>query len=304
MNLRDLEYLLALAAAGNFSRAAAKVGVSQPTLSTQLKKLEEELGAPLLERTPNGVLFTAAGEAILARARRIAAEAEAIRQEAKQAADPRSATITLGLFPTFGPYILPHLLTPLREALPEANLRFVEEKSAELLRQLRAGDLDAIVLAQLPTDDTLSYRRLITEDFVLAAPNDHELANSREPLHLADLANHELLLLDEGHCLRDQALDLCHQAQARQSSFRATSLEALRYMVAAGAGVTLLPRLAIVPPARLPEGMVVREFADPKPARTSYLVWRPTAVVAGVIPEISEAIAFAASQANAAVSAA
>lgn len=300
MNLRDLEYLLALAAAGNFSRAAAKVGVSQPTLSTQLKKLEEELGAPLLERTPNGVLFTAAGQAVLARARRIAAEADAIRQEAKQAADPRSATITLGLFPTFGPYILPHLLTPLRQALPQAKLRFVEEKSAELLRQLRAGTLDAIVLAELPVDDTLSYQRLVREDFVLAAPHSHPLASSAAPLHLADLANHELLLLDEGHCLRDQALDLCHQAQARQASFRATSLEALRYMVAAGAGVTLLPRLAILPPARLPEGMVVREFADPKPARTSYLVWRPTSVVAGVIDELADAICRAVQEATAA----
>ncbi|MDO5726598.1 MAG: LysR substrate-binding domain-containing protein, partial [Bowdeniella nasicola] len=298
MNLRDLDYLLALAATGNFSRAAAKVGVSQPTLSTQVRKLEAELGASLVERTPQGVLLTAAGQAMVKRARRIVSEVTAIRHEVRAAGNPRSTPITLGLFPTFGPYILPHLLGPLRAQLPDADLRFVEEKSAILEQQLACGDLDAIVLAELPADESLGYKQLLRENFVLAMPADHPLAVDRSPLPLAALADHELLLLDEGHCLRDQALDLCRKVHARQASFRATSLEALRYMVAAGAGVTLLPHLAVLPPARLPEGMVIREFTDPKPSRTSYLVWRPTSIIAPIVDDIAGAICQAVTAAN------
>lgn len=290
MNLRDLEYLVAVAEEGNFSRAAVRAGVSQPTLSTQVRKLEAELGVPLLERTPAGILFTQAGKEVVARARHVMSDLAEIRDLAQHAADLSSATITLGMFPTLGPYLLPRLLPLINEQLPNLTMRLVEEKSEVLLAQLIAGEIDALTLADEPVGDELASELLFSEEFVLAAPTDHPLASAEGELRLADLQDHDVLLLDDGHCLRDQALSLCQKVGARQVSFRATSLESLRYMVASGIGVTLMPRLAVSPPVAATEGLVLREFADPKPYRDVYLVWRRTSAFSSLMPELASAL--------------
>lgn len=284
MNLRDLEYLVAVADHRQFSRAAAACYVSQPTLSTQLRKLERELGTPLLERTSGGVLLTAAGEAIVGRARVVLAQVDEIRALAGRAADPRAGVLSLGMFPTLGPYLLPHVMPALRRAMPQLRVQLVEEKSAALLEGLRQGRLDAVLLALPFADEGLSVEPLFREEFVLAVPADHPVP---EPAPASALAGSEVLLLDEGHCLRDQALAVCSRVGADESGFRATSLETLRHMVAAGAGTTLLPRLAVAGPVAEPEGLRLVEMTEPRPFRDVALAWRPTSPVADLMPALA-----------------
>lgn len=291
MKLRDLEYLVALAEEGNFSRAAVRAGVSQPTLSTQIKKLETELGVPLVERTPAGLLFTEAGRQVLARARHVMSDLAEIRMLAQQAADPASATLTLGMFPTLGPYLLPRLMPHLAERLPELKVRLVEDKSEALLAQLLAGEIDALTLAEPPAADGLAAEHLFREEFLLAAPRGHALVEGElEPLRLSALRDVDVLLLDDGHCLRDHALSLCQSVGARQANFRATSLESLRYMVAGGAGVTLMPRLAVTPPVAAVDTLELREFAAPAPYRDISLIWRETSALAPLMGELAAAL--------------
>lgn len=291
MKLRDLEYLVALAEEGNFSRAAVRAGVSQPTLSTQIKKLETELGVPLVERTPAGLLFTEAGRQVLARARHVMSDLAEIRMLAQQAADPASATLTLGMFPTLGPYLLPRLMPRLAERLPELKVRLVEDKSEALLAQLLAGEIDALTLAEPPAADGLAAEHLFREEFLLAAPRGHALVEGElEPLRLSALRDVDVLLLDDGHCLRDHALSLCQSVGARQANFRATSLESLRYMVAGGAGVTLMPRLAVTPPVAAVDTLELREFAAPAPYRDISLIWRETSALAPLMGELAAAL--------------
>ncbi|HEX3108829.1 MAG TPA: LysR substrate-binding domain-containing protein, partial [Thermoanaerobaculia bacterium] len=228
MNLRDLRYLVALAEHKHFGRAAEASFVSQPTLSTQIRKLEEELGVALVERTPRKVLLTEVGREIAQRAREVLNEVEQIRQIARRTKDPESGTVRLGIFPTLGPYLLPHVIPRIRERFPRLELLLVEEKTETVLRQLREGRLDAGVLAQPIHDDQLHQQFLFEEPFLLAVPEHHPLA-SRRQLKLDDLSDQSLLLLEEGHCLRDQALEVCQLAGAgEKSGFRATSLETLR----------------------------------------------------------------------------
>ncbi|GIX40091.1 MAG: LysR family transcriptional regulator [Silanimonas sp.] len=276
MNLRDLRYLLALAELRHFGRAAEACHVSQPTLSTQIRKLEEELGVTLVERAPRKVMLTEAGAEIAQRARRVMAEIEQMREIARRSHDPEAGTLRLGLFPTLGPYLLPHVVGPLRERFPRLELLLVEEKTELLLGQLREGRLDAAILA-LPVDDEgLEHALLFDEPFVLAVPERHVLAAAgRRPLHLEELRNEHLLLLEDGHCLREQALDVCQLAGANEKDgFRATSLETLRQMVAAGVGITLLPVLAVTPPVPPQPNLRLLPFADPPPKRRVALFWR------------------------------
>ena len=288
MNLRDLEYLVAVADHRHFGRAAEACFVSQPTLSTQLKKLEAELGAKLIERTPRQIMLTAAGESVVAKARTMLADSAEIRGIARQASDPRAGSLRLGAFPTLAPYLLPHVVAPLAESFPNLELLLVEEKSEELLDQLRTGRLDCALLAQPVHDESLHLEPLFVEDFVLAVPAGHPLSTDDAPLSPDVLDHEQLLLLTEGHCLRDQALDVCRLAgAAERSGFQATSLETLRYMVAGGVGMTLLPALAVEPPVPASPGIVLREFADPAPSRSVALVWRPSSVYAELLPEIA-----------------
>ena len=208
MNLRDLRYLIALADLRHFGRAAEACHVSQPTLSTQVRKLEEELGVALVERAPRQVMLTPAGRDIVERARRILADVEQMRETARRATDPEAGTVRLGIFPTLGPYLLPHVVPGLRARFPRLELLLVEEKTEVLLAMLRDGRLDAAVLALPVHEDWIEAEFLFEEPFMLAVPATHPLAH-RHGLRLADLSDQHLLLLEDGHCLRDQALEVC-----------------------------------------------------------------------------------------------
>lgn len=287
MNLRDLEYLVALGDHRNFGRAAAACGVSQPTLSTQVKKLEAVLGCALVERAGRQTLLTPAGEQIAGRARRMLGHAEAIHRVAEQARDPRSGSLRLGIFPTLAPYLLPHVVPAVHQALPELNLLLVEERTPDLMQQLREGTLDAVVLAGPLTDPGLAVEPLFREDFLLAVPLDHPLAG-RESVDPSVLGDESVLLLEDGHCLRDQALDVCRSSGAvEMDGFRATSLETLRHMVASGVGVTLMPRMAVDRPGG-PGGVATVEFTAPAPHRDIVLAWRTSSVQGDLMPELAE----------------
>jgi len=289
MNLRDLEYLVALADHRHFGKAAEACFVSQPTLSTQIKKLEAQLGVDLIERARQ-VMLTAAGEQVVARARSVLADIDDIRGIARQARDPRSGTLRLGAFPTIAPYLLPHVVGELRSRFPDLELLLVEEKTSVLLDQLAAGRLDAAVLALPVDEETFHAEPLFREEFVLAVPAGHRLA-STHPAGLAELAGERMLLLTEGHCLRDQALSVCRSAGvAEQDDFRATSLETLRYMVAAGGGITLLPRLSVEAPVATSSAICLRHFMAPAPHRDIALVSRKTSVLRDLLPEIAAAL--------------
>ena len=288
MNLRDLRYLVALAEHKHFGRAASASFVSQPTLSTQIRKLEEELGVALVERTPRKVLLTETGREIAQRAREVLNEVEQIRQIARRTKDPESGTVRLGIFPTLGPYLLPHVVPRIRERYPRLELLLVEEKTETILRQLREGRLDAAVLAQPIHDDQLLQEFLFEEPFLLAVPEHHPLA-SRKTLKLDELADQSLLLLEEGHCLRDQALEVCQLAGAgEKSGFRATSLETLRQMVAANVGVTLLPTLAVKPPVAHSHDIHLIEFRGHAPSRRMAMVWRKSSALAPFLERLAE----------------
>jgi len=288
MNLRDLKYLVALAEHKHFGRAAAACFVSQPTLSTQIKKLEEELGVPLVERAPRKVMLTPAGREAAARARGIVAEVEQMKEAARRSRDPEAGTVRLGIFPTLGPYLLPHVVPAIRERFPQLELLLVEEKSDVLLTQLRNGQLDAALLALPLHDEQLHTEFLFEEPFVLAAPEGHRLT-AHATLTMADLADQRLLLLQDGHCLRDQALDVCHLAGAlEKSEFQATSLETLRQMVAANVGVTLLPMLAVKPPVARSENIRLLGFAGgDAPSRRIAMVWRRSSAMGDFLQQLA-----------------
>lgn len=287
MNLRDLRYLVALADLRHFGRAAEACHVSQPTLSTQIRKLEEELGVSLVERAPRQVMLTPAGQDIALRARRVLAEVEQMRETARRTADPEAGSVRLGLFPTLGPYLLPHVVPRIRRRFPRLELLLVEEKTETILHMLRDGKLDAAVLAMPLHEDWTDSEFLFEEPFLLAVPEGHPLSG-RHDLTLSDLGDQHLLLLEEGHCLRDQALEVCGLAGAgEKEGFRATSLETLRQMVAAGVGVTLLPVLAVKPPVPHSANLRLLPFRDPPPSRRLALVWRRSSAMAAFLRELA-----------------
>ena len=287
MNLRDLRYLVALADHKHFGRAAAASFVSQPTLSTQIRKLEDELGVALVERAPRRVMLTPIGLDIAQRARRVIGEVEQMAEVARRSQDPEAGSVRLGLFPTLAPYLLPHVLPGLRERFPRLELLLVEEKTDQILARLRDGRLDAGILALPLHDEQLHVEPLFDEPFLLAVPRQHEMAG-RPSLGLRDLDHQHLLLLEEGHCLRDQALDVCHLAGANErDGFRATSLETLRQMVAAGVGITLLPVLAVQPPVPPSPDIALLPFRGEAPHRRVAMVWRRSSAMAGFLAQLA-----------------
>jgi LysR family hydrogen peroxide-inducible transcriptional activator len=289
MNLRDLRYLVALADHKHFGRAAAASFVSQPTLSTQIRKLEEELGVALVERAPRRVMLTPVGREIAERARRVIAEVAQMSELARRSQDPEAGTVRLGLFPTLAPYLLPHVLPAVRERFPRLELLLVEEKTDAILARLRDGRLDAGILALPLHDEQLHVEPLFEEPFVLAVPHSHRLAARNAPLTLGDLDHEHLLLLEEGHCLRDQALDVCRLAGANErDGFRATSLETLRQMVAAGVGSTLLPMLAVQPPVPASPGITLLPFRGKAPSREIAMVWRRSSAMSDFLQQLAQ----------------
>jgi len=290
MNVRALQYFVKLAEIRHFSKAAEACFVSQPTLSTQIRKLEEELGVSLVERAPRKVMLTPIGEDIAHRARYILRDIEHIKDAARRSKDPETGTIKLGIFPTLAPYLLPHVIPEIRRRYPELRLQLAEEKTEDILNMLDQGRLDAGLLA-LPVDEHgMEIEVLFTEPFVTAMPADHPLGE-KQSIELNDLAGEELLLLEEGHCLRQQALDVCELAGAHERvDFHATSMETLRQMVAANAGVTLMPVLAVKPPIPETGNIVLRPFAQPAPSRTIALVWRSSSPMGAFLRQLAPSL--------------
>jgi LysR family hydrogen peroxide-inducible transcriptional activator len=274
MNLRDLRYLVALADERHFGRAAERCHVSQPTLSAQIRKLEEYLGVPLVERRPKRVTLTPTGEKVVERARRLLQEADAIVEIAHTERDPLAGQLRVALIPTVGPYLLPHVARRLQRALPRLKLLLYEYQTGPLLAKLRDGELELGILALPVAGEGLAAAELYQEPFTLAVPSSHPLA-AREKVRVADLDGETLLLLEDGHCLRDQALEVCSRVGVgEEQDYRATSLETLRQMVAAGHGVTLLPELAANSPVGTARGLRIKPFVKPAPSRTIGAVWR------------------------------
>jgi LysR family hydrogen peroxide-inducible transcriptional activator len=272
MNIRDLQYLVALADHCHFGKAAEACFVSQPALSMQIKKLEENLGVQLLERTNKSVLLTDTGVVIAERARQLLNQVDEIREIAKSASDPLSGEFKLGIFPTLAPYLLPHIMPALSKAFPKLFFYLVEEKTELLIEKLKQGQLHAAILALPVTENGLVSSPLFEEEFLLAVPHSHPFAKKKSIQH-RDLQDKKMLLLEDGHCMREQVLSFCNQINTREAQhFRATSLETLRHMVSVGAGITLMPRLSS-------EGCELASFiplATPKPSRLIGLVWRST----------------------------
>lgn len=291
IKLKDLRYLVAVADSRHFGRAAQRCFVSQPTLSAQLKKLEQYLGVQLIERQPNNVSLTNAGEQIVARARKVLEASDELVTQARAHRDPLAGRLRLALLPTIGPYLLPRVSAAIRRALPRLELHLYEYQTAPMLEKLASGELDLGILA-LPVElENLEARELFAEPFTVALPERHRLAR-RERLQAADLEGERLLLLEEGHCLRDQALEVCSRVGAAESQdFRATSLETLRQMVATGAGVTLLPELATKGAYGEARGVVVLPFAKPVPVRHIGAVWRKTSARRAALAALCDVIA-------------
>jgi len=290
MNLRAMQYLVTLADVRHFSKAAERCHVSQPTLSTQIRKLEEELDVQLVERSPRRVMLTEVGEEVVERARALLAEVGAIKAIARRSRDPHSGTLRLGIFPTLAPYYLPHVVPELRRRFPRLTLRLFEEKTEDVISMLLQGRLDAGLLA-LPVDvDQLATRLRCEEPFVLALNDQHPLA-AQKVITMEQLEDQELLLLEDGHCLRDHALEVCQLVGAHEKlDFHATSMETLRQMVAAGTGITLLPVLAIKPPVAHTENLAIRRFDPPAPSRRIALVWRKSSALTAFLEELAEVL--------------
>jgi LysR family hydrogen peroxide-inducible transcriptional activator len=287
MNLRALQYFVKLADLKHFSNAAEACFVSQPTLSTQIRKLEDELGVQLVERAPKNIMLTPVGAEVAERARLILSDIDQIRAVARRAGDPSDGKLRLGLFPTLAPYLLPHVVPVIRESYPNLSLHLAEEKTEDIVRMLQQGELDAALLALPIGENGLEMEILFEEPFVLAVPDDHPLRTKKQ-VTLADLNGSELLLLDEGHCLREHALEVCALAGANERvDFHATSMETLRQMVAADVGITLMPMLSVKPPIARTENLLFLPFADPAPSRTIALVWRSSSALSDFLRKLA-----------------
>lgn len=271
LTLRQLEYVVAVADTLGFHRAAARCNVSQPTLSAQVQQLEGVLGVRLFERDRRRVLVTAAGAEIVARARRVLLEADDLLATARGARDPLAGVFRIGLIPTIAPYLLPEVTPLLGKEYPKLRLVFREEKTEDVVRDLNEGRLDAGLVALEAELGDCAHAKVLVDPFVVAMPKGHALAKKKR-IALTDIEDLEVLLLDEGHCFRDQALALCSKA-GRETAFRATSLSTLAQMVSGGSGITLLPKLAVAVENRRGQ-LEVRPFRAPAPHRTIVLIWR------------------------------
>jgi LysR family hydrogen peroxide-inducible transcriptional activator len=287
--LRQLQYAVAVADAASFRGAAQRCRVSQPALSAQVAQLEGALGVALFERTTRKVWPTGAGRELLARARAVLREADDLATLARRAADPLAGPLRLGVIPTIAPYLLPALGRALGRALPRLLPLWVEDKTAALVAAVESGDLDAALLAAEADLGALTYEALAVDPFVLAAARRHPLGRATGAARLSDLEGQPVLLLDDGHCLRDQALSVCGRAHAEELAFRATSLPTLVQLAARGLGVTLLPSLAVATEARR-AGLRVRRFVDPAPGRTLALAWRRSSPLDAALRRLAETL--------------
>ncbi|MDB2439115.1 LysR substrate-binding domain-containing protein [Hellea sp.] len=274
MNLRDLDYICAVADHKHFGRAADSCHVSQPTLSGQIKKLEAQLGVTLFERSHKGIRVTDIGEDIISIAREAREAAQRIKSVAASAQDPLAGNLSLGLIPTIAPYLIPLFVSQLQSAMPKMSVAYREDITDRLNEALLNGELDVAVLATPPEEDSLTAIELYSEPFWLLFPEGHELGTFKNA-SMKDVKEDDVLLLTEGHCFRDQALSICRPAQkARRQSLRATSLETLINLVASGQGVTLVPALAMRGGWSPEMGLMSHELTDKGAERQIYLTYR------------------------------
>lgn len=294
VTLRQLQYVVAVAEQKSFRKAARACAVSQPALSAQVAALEAAVGVKVFERDRTRVLVTQAGRQVLSHARALLQAADDLVDEALRSADPLSGPLRLGVIPTIGPYLLPEIAAPLRDAFPRIRFAWVEERTATLGRMLHDGDLDGAIVA-LEADGLGDVQSLVLgkDPFLLATAHDHLLASSRAPVSTQVLSNERVLVLEEGHCFGDQVAEVCQRARGAEVDVRGTSLSTLSQMVVGGAGVTLLPALSL--PVENRRGTLhVRPFTARAPGRTLALVWRKGAAHAAlkaIAPLLRRAIA-------------
>lgn len=289
MTLQELRYIVALADTGHFGQAAEQCFVSQSTLSTQIKKLEDYLGIPVFDRSLKRVEPTPVGLEIVASARMILEEARRIRELSQQSQNPMDRTLQLGIIPTLGPYYLPHVLTTVRITHPQLRMLLREEMTPHLLAHLQEGKLDAGLLALPVLDSSLEIVPLFEEHFLAAVSSKHPLA-ALDSIDINALAHAGLLLLEEGHCLRDQALDACHLDGLGNEEIRATSLETLRQMVAMELGVTLIPALASHDQNSQPLPITLRPLTPPGASRIIGLVWRKRSPLTDTLRQLADTL--------------
>ena len=289
MNIRDLEYLVALAEHKHFRRAADACHVSQPTLSGQIRKLEDELGIILLERTSRKVLFTQSGLLLVDQAKTVLREVKLLKEMASNQGKEMTGPLHVGVIPTIGPYLMPHIVPALQNAFPDLELFLYEAQTHQLLEQLETGRLDCAIVASVRETEPFIEVPLFKERMLLAVAENHPWAKE-QTIPMSMLKDHEMLMLDDGHCLRNQALGYCFAAGAKENShFQATSLETLRNMVAANAGMTLMPELAVLSEGE--RGGVKYLPCQPEPSRDVILVYRPGSPLRARYERIAEAIA-------------
>lgn len=272
MNIRDLKYLIAVHDLHSFSKAAERCFVSQPTLSGQLKKLEDELGAVLIERSTRQIHFTPLGNQVVALAREALLAVDTVYNVAKAHKDPLSGDFHIGLIPTVGPFLLPKIMPALSQQFPKAKLFLYELKTDELIQRLLKGELDTVILAKQPWLFSMAETHLYYESMTLAASEDNPLIDGVDQVALSVLEGQSVLMLEDGHCLRDQAMGVCFSAGANEDErFKATSLDTLLHMIGTGAGMTLIPELACSMHIR---GVRYVPFVDPPPKRQIVMLTR------------------------------
>lgn len=291
VSIRQLQYVVAVADTLGFHRAAARCRVSQPTLSSQIQKLEDVLGVRIFERDKRHVLVTAAGAAVVRHARKVLVEIDDLLTATTEAKDPFAGTLRVGVIPTVAPYLLPFVTPAIARRWPRLRLALVEEKTDELLASVRSGALDAGLLAVVDGMDDLESATIVEDPFVLAAPRTHAFAKQKM-VSLADLEDEPVLLLDDGHCLRTQALALCQRAGATETDLRATSLATLVQMVSSGNGLTLLPSIAIEVENRRGQ-LAIRPLSGRAQGRTLCLAWRRAAPLGGALRDLAKVMAAA-----------
>jgi LysR family hydrogen peroxide-inducible transcriptional activator len=273
LTLRQLQYVVAIAETRSFREAAERCHVSQPALSAQLAALEDALGVRIFDRDARRVAATTAGAEIVERAKAALRAADEVVEAARRVRDPLDGRLRLGVIPTVSPYLVPALTAALRAAFPKLVALWVEEKTEVLVRRLDEGSLDAALLALEAELGDVEIERIASDPFVLAAPPTHPLGRATGAIEPAALADQPVLLLDDGHCFREQALSFCQRTTAHELEFRATSLPTLVQMVGSANAVTLLPTLAVPVEAKHAE-LVIRPFQGKPPARTIVLAWR------------------------------
>ena len=287
---QQLRYLVAIADNGTFAAAAEQEFVTQPALSAQIKELEKKMGVVLLERSPRGVMLTAQGARVVERARIVLRDMDDLVRASALDGDTLRGRIEMGIIPTLAPYVLPEVVRTFTGRHPEAQLHIREVQTSHLLEDLRRGTIDFGVLA-LPVAPGEFATATIGEDhFVLAVPSSHRLAKGKGPVTLQVLEDERVILLEEGHCLRDQAAEVCRLAVSEPSEIQATSMSALAQMVAAGLGITLLPECARALEAGPGRGVVTRTFAGRAPSRTIGLVWRKSTPHATIFDDFAGAL--------------